>query len=126
MTTHESILTALKNARATIATLGSSGDAVHQAQLAELDGCIAGLTKANPDESGFFWWLIAIGIHEQEVADSIDFTDERARRMLAQRYSLVHGGHLKAKVIGRPPDEAVAKAQGYESVAEYRARRGGQ
>lgn len=123
MTTHNSIVEALQKARNTIAGLDepSFGE-----QVAELDTLIADLTKPNPDERGFFWWLLAVGIHEEEVVDSIDFTDERAHRMLVRRFSLVRGDHLKAKVIGRPPDEAMAKAQGYPSVEEYRAQRGGQ
>lgn len=123
---HEGLVTALKNARATIAALGSPTDAVNTAQLAELDAAITSLTRPNPDDDGFFWWLIAVGISENNVADGVDFTDAKAHDMITRRFPSAYGREIKAKVLGRPDNAAVAAAQGYECVDEYLKARGGQ
>jgi hypothetical protein len=126
---HEGLITALKNARTTIHAMphvdaGSVDEVTRRAaQLAELDAAIASLTRPNPDDDGFFWWLIAVGISENNVADGVDFTDVMVHDMLTRRFSCAYGREIKAKVLGRPDNAAVAAAQGY-TVDEYLKMRG--
>jgi hypothetical protein len=127
---HEKILVALRNARAMIAWLSENGPtslgggvAANALQLAEIDEAIDGMTRPNPDAQGFYWWLIAVGVAPVLVADGVDLTDQRAHDMLTNQFSHADGSELKAIVLGRPPDEAVAKEQGFKSVGAYRADR---
>jgi len=71
-----------------------------------------------------FKWTIEIEVDETWVADGFDATDERIHAMLANDLRYAYGRELGAKVIKRPPDEDVAKAQGYPSVKEYLHVRG--
>jgi hypothetical protein len=66
-----------------------------------------------------FKWTIEIEVDETWVADGFDATDERMHSMLAHHLPYAYGHELKAKVLARPADEAVAKAQGFRNVAEY-------
>lgn len=72
-----------------------------------------------------FKWTIEIEIDETWVADGFDATDARIHAMLANDLKYAFGHELGAKVVTRPPDEAVAKVQGYRSVKEYLHARGG-
>lgn len=70
-----------------------------------------------------FKWTIEIEVDETWVADGFDATDDRMHDMLAHHLPYAYGHELGAKVLTRPPDEAVAKAQGYRTVKEYLADR---
>jgi hypothetical protein len=119
----EQILQALKNARTQIKCLGSSTDEVNNAHLAELDGLIQILEKPNPDKEKFYWWVVLVGIHSTWVADGADFTDARVHDMLASYHRHAYGYELEGKVLGRPPDKAVANEMGFDTVAHYREDR---
>lgn len=115
----EKVLMALKNAKAQIQTLGSPTDEVNNAHLDELAELIQILEESNPDKDDFFYWILEVGIHKVWVADGIDFTDERAHGMFAKYFGYLHGSELKAKVLSRPSDKAVAEEMGFKSVSEY-------
>ncbi len=115
----EKILVALKNARAQIHALGTPNDEINNAHLSELDEIINILEDPNPSNDGFFYWVLKIGIQKMWVADGVDFTDKRAHAMLTSHFSHLYGHEVTAEVLSKPPDKAVAKEMGYESVAEY-------
>lgn len=115
----EKILWALKNARAQLQCLWTPTDDVNNAHLSELDELINILESPNPSKNGFFYWTVQFGIQKTWVADGADFTDERVHDMLAQHFGRAYGYELKGEVLSRPPDEPVASAMGFKSVAEY-------
>jgi hypothetical protein len=73
-----------------------------------------------------FKWTVEFEVAECWVEDGFNLTDSRALSLLANdlRYANI-GTELGAKVINAPPDEEIAKAQGYSTVEEMptRARR---
>lgn len=139
----DTILTAIKNARAyiaqsQIATAGSTFDVA--AKLAELDDtirmlqvlmagthddAIKALSTTNPDADGFYTWVLRVGIHKTWVEDGADFTDDRVHAMLANTFVYAHGGELKGTVLARPRDTDVAAMMGYKTADEYRQSRDG-
>jgi hypothetical protein len=136
--THESLLTRLLEVRANVAELRDDlasagppleGDAIKAADIVDqLDRAISAMTRPNSDANGFFWWLIAIGFAPEVVAKGGDFTDRtanvvalRAGQALTDRF--VYERQVKAKVIGRPDDAAVARLRGFSDIEGYvRAR----
>ena len=94
-----------------------------RAQLARLDGLIERVSQPNPDSDGFYWWLIAVGINTKWVEDGVDFTDVKTHKMLCNVYKYAQSHELKAVVLGRPDDAAVAAQQGYATVESYLADR---
>jgi hypothetical protein len=77
----------------------------------------------NPDPAGFFWWLLAFGVHEALVEDGADFTQRNAIDMIERRFMFAKSSELRAQVIARPDDSAVATRHGYSSTEHYLAHR---
>lgn len=71
-----------------------------------------------------FKWTIEVEMDEAWVADGFDMTDERVSNMLQAYMPHVYGHEVGGRVLKRPPDEAVAKAQGYKTVEAYLKARG--
>lgn len=115
----DKVVEVLKNAREQINVLGSPTDEVNQLLLKEIDGVLSKLQKKNPNQEGFFFWMLEVGIHKTWVADGVDFTDDKLHDMLAHAFRYAYGHELKGKVLSRPPNEEVAKEMGFKSVAEY-------
>lgn len=89
-----------------------------------LNRAIEVMTKPNPDDRGYFWWLIAVGFAPNLIADGVDFTDRRAQRIFERTFPFARGSEIKAKIIGRPDDAVIAREQGYENAVEaYRRNR---
>lgn len=119
MTWMDKVLMALKNARNQIEVLGTPTDDVNNAHLKELDSIISVMEYQNPDRNGFYYWTLKVGVHKAWVADGADFTDQRAHDMLTKYFSHLLGSELKATVLSRPPDKAVAEEMGFDSVKDY-------
>lgn len=69
-------------------------------------------------------WTIEIAIDETWVADGFDINDDEAvQQMMARLLPHAYGHELGGKLIKRPPDEVVAKLQGYRTVEDYLAAR---
>lgn len=71
----------------------------------------------------FYKWTVDIEVEETWVEDGFDLTDERAHAMVCSDLRYAFGREIRCKVTARPPDDAVASAQGYSSVEEYRRAR---
>jgi hypothetical protein len=82
-------------------------------------------SASNPDADGFFRWTVEIQVHETWVEDGADFTDNRLHDMLVRRFGWATGNELRARVLTRPDDAAVATAMGYPTVAQYLHHRDG-
>lgn len=67
-----------------------------------------------------FKWVIEFTVDETWVADGFDPDDEQAQAMLARTLTAAYNDELGAKVLKRPKDLDIAKAQGYRTVAAYR------
>lgn len=68
-----------------------------------------------------FKWVVEFTIDETWVADGFDPDDEQMHDMLARNLTSALNWQFDAKVLKRPPDKEIAKAQGYPSVKQYRA-----
>lgn len=79
--------------------------------------------KANPTRDGWYRWTVEFEVHKTWVMDGFEFTDERAKSILANELSYAHGSELRAKVLTGPPDAAIAKEQGYPNVDAWRETR---
>jgi hypothetical protein len=119
----EKILEVLKNSRAQLVCAGAL-PIVYR----ELDELIKLLERPNPDKYGFYYypdkydlyyWVLQVAVHKNWVEDGADFTDERTHDMMTQHFSHLFGSEVKGKVLGRPPDETVAKEMGFESTETY-------
>ena len=63
-----------------------------------------------------FTWTVEFQVSENWVADGFDLTDERALKMLANDLGWADmETELKARVVDRPSEAEIRKAQGYES-----------
>jgi hypothetical protein len=67
----------------------------------------------------FFKWTVEIEVVDTWVEDGFDLTDDKMHSIIADRLSHAYGHEIRCKVVARPPDEAVAKVQGYKTVEEY-------
>lgn len=66
-----------------------------------------------------FKWTIEIEVDEVWVADGFDMTDERALQMLGEHLPYANMTYeLKARVIGFPDPDLVARTQGYRDAVE--------
>lgn len=71
----------------------------------------------------FYKWIVEIQVAACWVADGFELTAERADNMLANDLSYAYSHELKAKVLSKPSDSAIAKEQGYNTVAAFRKSR---
>ena len=69
-----------------------------------------------------FKWTVQFEVDETWVADGFNLTNERAHEMLANTLTSAYNHELKAKVLSAPDQEKIAKAQGYQSLADCLAR----
>ena len=70
-----------------------------------------------------FKWVVEFEVDESWVADGYDPDDEQMKEMLAQRLSGAYNHEIDAKIIKRPTDKSIVKAQGYgTAVEEYKFR----
>jgi hypothetical protein len=60
-----------------------------------------------------FIWTVEFEVSENWVADGFDMTDERAFDMLQNDLTYAYPHELKARVVKRPNENAIAKVQGY-------------
>lgn len=67
----------------------------------------------------FYKWTVEVEMDPMWVADGFDLTDERAVDMVRAYMPHVYGHEVRARVLSRPPDEAVATEMGFKSVEEY-------
>lgn len=82
-------------------------------------------SQVNPNSGGFFKWTLEIEVHKMWVADGFDLTDGRVHDIMTQHLGYAAGHEVKGRVLSRPPDEAIAEAQGYGSdVPRYIKERG--
>ena len=65
-------------------------------------------------------WTVQIAVSETWVEDGFQLDDERAEAMLLRDLAYAHGHEVACRVISKPLDEDVAKAQGYKSVEAFR------
>lgn len=72
----------------------------------------------------WFTWSVEFKVHERWVEDGFEMTDERAKEMVENALPHADGYETKAKVIVEPPQERIAKCQGYASVADKKSGRG--
>jgi hypothetical protein len=82
-----------------------------------------GLVNTRP-----FKWTVEITLDEWMVADGADLTDERMHNILMRAFVYARGSEVACKVTARPSDEAIAAAQGFDSVEGWRqfnSRKGG-
>lgn len=91
----------------------------HDVLVRDIDGVLSKLQKNNPSQDGFYYWILEVGFHKAWVADGIDFTDNRTHDMLARYFGHLYSHEIKAKVLSRPPDKAVAEEMGFKSVKDY-------
>lgn len=68
----------------------------------------------------FYKWTVEIEVEVSWIADGFDLTNERAHDMLVHSLPYAYNYELKAKVLSKPPDKAIAKEQGYKSVATWK------
>lgn len=73
------------------------------------------MANSNPSKDGFFRWTAEIQVHETWVADGFNLTNERLQAMLERELGFAYSTELRAKVLSSPKEEAINKAQGYES-----------
>lgn len=65
-------------------------------------------------------WTIEIEVDETWVADGFDIPDDDAVQFMTMRFlPYAYGHEIGGKVLKRPPDEVVAKLQGYKTVEDY-------
>jgi hypothetical protein len=120
----DKVLMALQNARTQVRVLGTPTDDVNNAVLTELAEAIGLLDCHSPDADGFFYWDVRLGIHKTWVADGADMTDDRVQDILEHHLGYARSDELKAQVLRRPSDKAVAAEMGYRTVKEYLHDRG--
>jgi len=77
-------------------------------------------SEANPDADGFFKWTVEISVAQLWVADGFDLTNRRAHDIMTSHLGYAEGSEIKTRVLEKPSDEAVAKAQGYPDVESFR------
>lgn len=65
-----------------------------------------------------FKWTVEIEVDEVWVEDGFDLTDDRAHAMVCNDLAYAYGHEIRCKVIKAPDPEAIAKTQGYKSLAE--------
>lgn len=68
-----------------------------------------------------FKWVVEFEVDEIWVGDGFDPDNDDMKQMLATRLPFADGSELKAKLLKRPSDTAIAKVQGYKNVSAYRA-----
>ncbi|MCK5606939.1 hypothetical protein KAR91_33865 [Candidatus Pacearchaeota archaeon] len=61
----------------------------------------------------WFKWTIEIQAHRDVVEDGLELTDDRARQMVEEGFPLCMGHDFKIKVVKRPDQREIRKAQGY-------------
>ncbi len=71
----------------------------------------------------FYSWTIQIEVHETWVEDGFDLTPKNVHDRVMALLPYAFGHEVRAKVLQAPPDEAVAKAQGYKDVEKYRSEK---
>jgi len=71
-----------------------------------------------------YTWVVKLGVSETWVEDGFELTDERALEMLSKYigYAFI-GLELSARVIARPNQNLVAKAQGYKSFKDKESKK---
>jgi hypothetical protein len=67
-----------------------------------------------------FKFTIEFDVAEVWIADGFDLTDSRAQDLLRNALPWCYDSEVGARVIARPADEDMARAQGYASVEEWR------
>lgn len=77
----------------------------------------------NNPEGRRYRWAVEIEVDETWVEDGFDLTDERATDIMAHTLRWARSDEFAARVLARPVDEAIAKAQGYKDVEQYRKQR---
>lgn len=65
-------------------------------------------------------WTVEFEVSSTWVEDGFNLTNERALNMLACSLPFAYNTEIKAKVLTKPTDSAIAKEQGYRSVAAWK------
>lgn len=65
-------------------------------------------------------WTVRFEVDESWVADGFVLTKERALDMLQREIPYAYEKELKVRIVAKPLDAEIAKAQGYPSVKAYR------
>lgn len=68
-----------------------------------------------------FKWVVELEIDPVWVADGFDPANEQIETIMHNSLAYVRFDELKAKVLKRPADKDIARAQGYPTVKAYRA-----
>lgn len=68
----------------------------------------------------FYKWTVQIQVDASWVADGFNMTNERAHNMLTKELPYAYNHELKAKVLSKPKDSAIAKEQGYKTIAAWK------
>lgn len=67
-----------------------------------------------------FKWVVEITIDETWVADGFDPDDQQMHNALQTALPYARSDEIHVHVKKRPADRDIAKAQGYQSIREYR------
>jgi hypothetical protein len=74
-----------------------------------------------PNPERFYRWLCEIEVNETWVADGFNLTDDRLKEMVASDLTMAHSVEFRARVFHAPPEDSVARAQGYSNAEEMHA-----
>ncbi len=69
--------------------------------------------------SKFYKWTVEIEVAAEWVADGVDLTSTNMHDIMTGAFPHVYSHEIKCKTTSAPPNEEIAKEQGFPSVKEF-------
>lgn len=67
-----------------------------------------------------FKWIIEVEVDEMWVADGFELDDRRVEDIMMHTLPHAYSHEIGGRVISGPPEEEIARAQGFKSIEAYR------